>query len=152
MTDPALMDASEAYAQASALLAEQRWEEALPLLEAAINAYPHVPQLRVAAGQCRQRLELGTTLLSEGGLNQARYQRWISTAEERMIDPLLPLRQNWWELGSAADGIPSWLPLHGGLPQAADQWPRLGWLVLDCFDGLRRHSNWRHGGQDWGQG
>ena len=130
MTDPLPMEASEAYAKASALLAEQRWEEALPLLEGVINAYPHVPQLRVAAGQCRQRLELGTTLLSEGGLNQARYQRWIATAEERMLDPLLPLRHNWWELGSATDGNPCLHPLHGGLPQPAEQWPQLGWLVL----------------------
>ena len=130
MTDPLPMEASEAYAKASALLAEQRWEEALPLLEAVINAYPHVPQLRGAAGQCRQRLELGTTLLSEGGLNQARYQRWITLAEERMLDPLLPLRHNWWELGCAANGSACWLPLHGGRAEPADRWPQLGWLVL----------------------
>jgi GT2 family glycosyltransferase len=130
MTDPLPLDPHQAYAQASALLAEQRWAEALPLLEAAIQAYPQVPQLRVAAGQCRQRLELGTTLLSEGGLNQARYQRWINTAEERMLDPLLPLRHDWWELGASAEGSPCWLPLHGGPAQPADHWPQLGWLVL----------------------
>jgi len=130
MTDPLPPDPHQAYAQASALLAEQRWAEALPLLEAAIHAYPQVPQLRVAAGQCRQRLELGTTLLSEGGLNQARYQRWITTAEERMLDPLLPLRHDWWELGATAEGSPCWLPLHGGPAQPADHWPQLGWLVL----------------------
>ena len=130
MTDPVPPSPEQAYAEANALLGQQRWAEALPLLEAAINAYPHVPQLRVAAGQCRQRLELGTTLLSEGGLNQARYQRWITTSEERMLDPLLPLRHNWWELGSAHDGSPCWRPLHGGLHQPADQWPQLGWLVL----------------------
>jgi GT2 family glycosyltransferase len=124
------MTPEQMYAEASALLGQQRWEEALPLLEAAINHFPEVPQLRVAAGQCRQRLELGTTLLSEGGLNQARYQRWIDLSEERMLDPLLPLRQNWWELAEGPGGQPCWTPLHGGLNVVADGWPPLGWLVL----------------------
>jgi len=130
MVEGGSIDPQQAYAEAQALLAQERWAEALPLLEAAIQAYPQVPQLRVAAGQCRQRLELGTTLLSEGDLNQARYQRWINTAEERMLDPLLPLRHDWWELGATADGSPCWLPLHGGPVQLAENWPRLGWLVL----------------------
>ena len=124
------MTPDQIYAEASALLEQQRWAEALPMLEAAINAFPEVPQLRVAAGQCRQRLELGATLLSEAGLNQARYQHWIGLSEERMLDPLLPLRQNWWELAESQDGQPCWLPLHGGLPQVAEGWPQLGWLVL----------------------
>ena len=130
MTDPLPMEASEAYAKASALLAAQRWEEALPLLEAVINAYPHVPQLRVAAGQCRQRLAFGTTLLGEGGFNQLRYQRWIAYAEERMPDPLQPLQHDWWEWSGDAVGAPMWQPLHGGPPHPAEGWPRLGWLVL----------------------
>ena len=124
------MTPDQIYAEASVLLEQQRWAEALPLLEAAIQAFPEVPQLRVAAGQCRQRLELGTTLLSEGGLNQARYQRWKAFSEERMVDPLLPLRQNWWELAQAQDGAPCWKPLHGGVPQRAEGWPQLGWLVV----------------------
>ena len=57
------MTPDQIYAEASALLEQERWAEALPMLEAAINAFPEVPQLRVAAGQCRQRLELGTTLV-----------------------------------------------------------------------------------------
>ena len=130
MTDPLPMEASEAYAQASALLEAQRWEEALPLLEAAIHAFPDVPQLRVAAGQCRQRLELGATLLGEGGFNQARYQRWVALSEERFPDPLLHLRHNWWELDQGGDGSLCWKPLHGGLRQPANAWPQFGWLVL----------------------
>ena len=45
------MTPDQIYAEASALLEKQRWAEALPMLEAAINAFPEVPQLRVAAGQ-----------------------------------------------------------------------------------------------------
>ena len=124
------LTAQAAYEQASALLAQSRWHEALPLLEQAIGAFPHVPQLRVAISQCRQRLELGTVPLLEGNLNQSRYQRWIQFSEERMLDPLLPLRHNWWDLQAGPDGDPFLVPLHGGTSQQLNGWPQLGWLVL----------------------
>jgi GT2 family glycosyltransferase len=124
------MTPDQAYQQASEHLAAQRWAEALPLLEQAIQAFPHVAELRVAISQCHQRLLLGETPLAEGGFNQARYQRWIAYGEERMLDPLLPLRHDWWELAQADDGQPCWIPLHGGLPQPAEAWPQGGWLVL----------------------
>lgn len=120
----------ELYAQARQLLAGERWAEALPLLDALIADYPEVPQLRVAAGQCRQRLLLGNDLLSNRGLNQKRYQRWITYGEQGFPDPLLPLRHDWWELIVGAGGSVRFKPLHGGRSQPADTWPRLGWLCL----------------------
>lgn len=127
---PERLDPQQAYQQASDLLAAGRWGDALPMLELAIQAFPHVPELRVAMSQCRQRLELGDVPLIDGEFNQARYQRWIAFSEERMLDPLLPLRHNWWDLQADSQGQPCWMPLHGGLPQVATAWPQLGWLVL----------------------
>lgn len=119
-----------AYAMASQLLANGRWAEALPLLEELIAGHPQIPQLRVAAGQCRQRLLLGEDLLGSCGLNQKRYQRWIAYGEDRLPDPLLPLRQDWWELTEGPQAAPCWKPLHGGSLHQCAGWPPFGWLVL----------------------
>jgi len=127
---PLFSDPQVAYEQARVLLDQKRWADALPWLEQVINAYPDVPELRLAAAQCRERVAFGEPLLREGGLNQARYRYWIQHHEPAMPAASLPLIQNWWELQSDPQGDPQWMPLHGGCVQPADQWPAMGWLVL----------------------
>ena len=137
-------DLQAAYAQARHLIEQERWHEAEPLLEQVLQAFPEIPELRVALGQCRQRRLWGDALLSDGTLSEPRYQRWIRHHEPPLGDPLQPLRHDWWELVSGPQGQPCWSPSHGGVPFPAEAWPRSGWLVC-----RHPHSQLREGALPW---
>lgn len=125
------MTPEQLYDLANEALKQQRWRDAIPLLEKALPLFPHVAQLRVALLQCRQRLLLGENLLEDSGLNDARYQSWVNLQEARLPDPLIPLRHDWWEPTLSDTGHEfEWLPHHGGPAQHFDDWPQHGWLVL----------------------